>query len=73
MKNDIRGPFVSIRGSFSPKDARQKSARGAPKRANHALPSPPYSLLSTPGSLFSILTAKYMQIAPPRTSVARRV
>ena len=49
MKNDIRGPFVSIRGSFSPRDARQKCRAGAPTRANHALPSALSSLLSTLG------------------------
>ena len=40
-------PFVSIRGSPSPMDARRNRRAGALERANHALPSPFSSLLPT--------------------------
>ena len=44
MKEDIRGPFVSIRGSSF--NGRAGFCRaGALKRTNHALPSPFFSLL----------------------------
>ena len=61
LQKNIRGPFVSIRGSplfsllpahhfvvsFHSGDARRNRRAGAPKRANHALPSPLSSLLPT--------------------------
>ena len=61
LQKNIRGPFVSIRGSplfsllpahhfvvsFHSGDARRNRRAGAPKRANHALLSPLSSLLPT--------------------------
>ena len=51
--------FISTSG-----DARRNRRAGAPKRANHALPSPPSSLLSTLEAHCKV-TTHYLLLPPP--------